>query len=111
MVSPDGKLKATIELKDKIYYSLVLEEGQIIEPSPISMELTDGTVWGKDPIVRRNKARNIDQKLVPLYGERKSIRDNFNELFITFKGDYTLTVRLYNEGFAYRFGYLKNKNF
>ena len=107
MLSPDGKLKATIELKDKIYYSLTLEDTQVVVPSPISMELSDGTIWGKDPVARRSNARNLDENLTPLYGERKIIRDNFNELTITFKGNYTVTARLYDEGFAYRFGFLK----
>lgn len=107
MVSPDGKLKATIELKDKIYYSLALEELQIIDPSPISMELAGGIVWGKDPVARKNKARNVDENLTTLYGERKVIRDHFNELTISFKGNYTLTARLYDEGFAYQFGSAK----
>lgn len=108
MVSPNGKLSAKIELKDKIYYSLALGERQIIIPSPISMELDNGTFWGKDPVARKNKARNVDEKLTPLYGERNVIRDHFNELVITFKGNYTLTARLYDEGFAYKFGYIKN---
>ncbi|MCK5103537.1 MAG: glycoside hydrolase family 97 N-terminal domain-containing protein, partial [Cyclobacteriaceae bacterium] len=107
LVSPDGKLSAKIELKDKIYYSLAIGERQIINPSPISMELSDGTVWGKDPIARKNKSRNVNENLTPLYGKRKVINDHFNELTITFKGNYTIIARLYNEGFAYRFGYPK----
>lgn len=107
MVSPNGTLSVKIELRDKIYYSLAWDKRQIIDPSPISMELVDGTVWGKDPTVRRNKSRNVNEMLTPLYGKRKTIRDHFNELTIIFKGNYTLTVRLYNEGFAYQFGCTK----
>lgn len=107
MVSPDGKLSAKIELKDKIYYSLAFGEKQIIDPSSISMELHDGTVWGKGPVARKNTSRNVNEYLTPLYGKRKSIKDHFNELTISFKGDFTITARLYNEGFAYRFGYTK----
>jgi len=107
MVSPNGKLFAKIELKDKIYYSLALGERQIMNPSPISMELDNAIIWGKDPVARKNKARNVDENLTPLYGKRQVIRDHYNELIITFKGNYTLTVRLYDEGFAYKFGYSK----
>ena len=107
MVSPDGKLSAKIELKDKIYYSLAFGERQIIDPSPISMELSDGTIWGKDPVSKKNSSRNVNENLTPLFGKRKVIKDHFNELLITFKGNYTLTVRLYDEGFAYKFGYTK----
>ena len=104
MVSPDGKLSAMIELKEKIYYSLSFDGQELIAASPISMELQDGTIWGKDPVARKNKSRNVDELLMPLYGERKQIKDHFNELTITFKGNYTLTVRMYDEAFAYRFG-------
>ena len=107
MVSSDGKLSAKIELKDKIYYSLAFGERQIIDPSSISMELYDGTIWGEEPVARKNTSRNVNEFLTPLYGKRKTIKDHFNELTISFKGDFTLTARLYNEGFAYRFGYTK----
>jgi alpha-glucosidase len=104
MVSPDGKLSANIELKDKIYYSLNFEDENLIEASSISMELLDGTVWGKDPVARRHKSKSMDEVLTPLYGKRKEIRDHFNELTITFKGRYSLSIRMYNEAFAYQFG-------
>jgi alpha-glucosidase len=71
MVSPDGKLSANIELKDKIYYSLNFEDENLIEASSISMELLDGTVWGKDPVARRHKSKSMDEVLTPLYGKEK----------------------------------------
>lgn len=107
LTSPDGKLTANIELKDKIYYSLAFEGRQFIDPSPIGMALYDGTVLGKNPVARKNKLRNVNENLLPLYGKRKVIIDHFNELTITFKGNYTVTARMYDEGFSYRFGYTK----
>lgn len=107
LASPDGKLSASIEFKDKIYYSLNFNNQPLMEASPISMTLSDDTVWGKDPIARKNKSRSVNEILTPLYGERKQIKDHFNELTVTFKGNYTLTLRLYDEAFAYQFGYTK----
>lgn len=107
VVSPDGKLSAEIELKDRLYYSLIYEDSPLLLASPISMELSDGTVWGKDPREKNNRSITVDQNITPLYGKRKMINDHYNEILITFRGNYTLTARLYNEGFAYRFGYLK----
>ncbi len=108
--SPDGQLAANIELTDKIYYSLSFAGKKFVEASPISMTLTDGTTWGENPAARNNKKRTVDETLTPLYGKRKTIRDHFNELTISFKGNYTVTFRLYDEAFAYRFGYTgKNK--
>jgi alpha-glucosidase len=107
VVSPDGKLSAKIELKDKINYSLTFDGQPLIAASPISMEMMDGTTWGKDPAARKNKSRTVDEVLTPLYGKRKAIKDHFNELIITFKGNYTVTFRLYDEAFAYQFGSTK----
>ena len=107
VTSPDGKLSATIELKDKIYYSLSYDERQVIDASPISMILEDGTVLGKNPVARKNTSKIVNETLTPLYGKRKTIKDEYRELTITFKGDFTLTARLYDEGFAYKFGYTK----
>lgn len=107
LVSPDGKLSAKIELKDKIYYTLTYEGRQLIDPSPISMELEGGIVLGKNPVVKKNKTTSVNENLVPLYGKRKVINDHFNEIAITFKENYSITARIYDEGFAYRFGYNK----
>ncbi len=107
LVSPDGKLSVKIELNDKIYYSLAYEGHQLIDPSPISMELEGGLVLGRNPIAKKNKTISVNQNLTPLYGKRKVINDHFNELTITFKENYSITTRIYNEGFAYRFGYDK----
>lgn len=103
LASPDGQLQAKIELKDKIYYSLNFNDRSFITASPISMEMIDGSVWGKNPVARRNTSRNVNKVLTPLYGKRKEIKDHFNELTITFKGNYAVTFRLYDEAFAYRF--------
>jgi alpha-glucosidase len=107
LVSPDGQLNAKIELKDKIYYSLSFNDRAFIDASPISMEMMDGSVWGKNPSARKNTTRKVNEILTPLYGKRKEIKDQFNELTITFKGNYAVTFRLYDEAFAYRFEYTK----
>ncbi len=107
VASPDGKLTAKISLKDKIYYSLSHQGELLIDESPISMQLYDGIAWGKKPVTRNNKSRTVNEVITPLYGKRKQIKDHFNELTISFKGNYTLTLRMYDEGFAYRFGNTK----
>ena len=103
LVSPDGQLAAKIELKDKIYYSLSFNERAFMEASPISMEMMDGTVWGKSPLARKKTSRSVNEVLTPLYGKRKEIKDHFNELTVTFKGNYAVIFRLYDEAFAFRF--------
>jgi len=39
--SPDENIKVTIEIKEKIYYSVIWQNIRIIEPSPISLILDE----------------------------------------------------------------------
>lgn len=107
LTSPDGKLKASIEIGENITYSLSMDGEQIITPSAISMELADGTIWGNNPKSRKSNSVTVDENLSPLYGKRSVIRDHYNQLTISFKGNYSLDFRMYDEGFAYRFAYAK----
>jgi len=102
--SPDGCLTANIHLTEKINFSIDFKGKEIISASPISIELANGKIIGKLPkiISIKTKAINAELKNV-INGRRKSIRDNYNELTINFRNDYSVIFRAYNEGIAYRF--------
>ena len=53
VVSPDGRLKADINVDKNITYSVTLGDKVILEPSAISMTMENGTVWGNDPKVTK----------------------------------------------------------
>lgn len=44
--SPDGKLKSTITVGDKLTYDISCNGQQVLAPSPISATLDNGKVWG-----------------------------------------------------------------
>ena len=46
VVSPDGRLKADINVGKELTYSVSLDGKELISPSPLSMTLANGTVWG-----------------------------------------------------------------
>ena len=61
--SPDGKLQTTITVGDKLTYEICCNGRQILAPSPISMTLDNGEVWGgESKVVRhfREKSRSDD---------------------------------------------------
>ena len=61
--SPDGKLQTTITVGDKLTYDIRCNGRQILAPSPISMTLDNGEVWGRESkVVRhfREKSRSDD---------------------------------------------------
>lgn len=101
--SPDKKIQAVISVDRGIRYSLFYKDKNYLLPSSISMTLADGKILGLTPIVKKRSARSVSNVLKPLYGITDKINENFNELKLDFKDKFSVTVRVYNEGFAYRF--------
>lgn len=107
--SPDGQIKACITVGDKIFLSAYWNDEQMISPSPLSLTF-ESFVWGVAPKVRSHKEVTVSESIVPVYGNNRIIPDHYRELTLKFRGDYSLIVRAYNQGFAYRFqGNLKEE--
>ncbi len=104
LTSPDGTNVLTISVNDKITYTLIVDGIQVMDPSWMSMTVENKSILGANPKVVRKSIRLIDQILYPqLKVKSKEIRDYFNELTLTFKGNYSLIFRAYDNGVAYRF--------
>jgi len=104
IASPDGNLKVTVSLTDKIYYTVDFKGKPIIIPSPVSMQLADGKTIGAIPVLQNQKIVTVNTIINNVInGRRKSIVDHYNEITINLKGNYSVVFRLYNEGFAYHF--------
>uniref|UniRef100_UPI003216AC7B glycoside hydrolase family 97 protein n=1 Tax=uncultured Draconibacterium sp. TaxID=1573823 RepID=UPI003216AC7B len=100
--SPGGKIEINITVNETVHYSVLLNGDEIIAPSPISMEISDGEIWGKNAKVKKAKTTSVSQELVPVVQRKYSkIQDEYNQLTLAFKG-YALQFRAYDEGAAYR---------
>ncbi len=104
VLSPDGEIVFKINIAEKITYSIENNNGKIlIAPSEISMTLENGIDFSKNAKVRKAKKRKYDKTEHPVVPRKyKDIRTNYNELKLTFKGKYMLTVRVFDDGAAYR---------
>ena len=100
---PSGKIQVHVMIGTTITYSVSHEEDVMIETSPVSMTLTDGTVFGKEPRLRKKSYQTENQTIYPPIYKKKSIKDYYNELTLDFKGGYSLVFRAYEDGVAYRF--------
>lgn len=74
----------------------------LIEPSEISMTLSDGIVFGENDKVRKEKKASADQTLPTVAYKKAEVCDNYYEGGLIFK-EFSLTFRAYEEGVAYRF--------
>ncbi len=103
LLSPDKRTRVIITLGDKVTYSIVHNEKTIITESPVSMSISKTGVLGSNPVLIRKKNRTTDREITPLYGRNAILKEVYNELSLTFKGNYSIVFRAYNEGVAYRF--------
>lgn len=99
-----GKVQVNVTVSDKDVAYSVLHEGDVmVDQSPISMTLTDGTIFGKNPKVAKVIRKSVNETIYPPIYKKKSIKDEFNEMTLDFKGGYSLVFRAYEDGAAYRF--------
>ena len=104
VTSPDRSLAVTIGTADRLTWSVSAGGQDVLRPSRISMTLEDGRVLGAAPRVLASSTRAVDAVLKPVVRiKRAEIRDRFNERRIDFVGDFSLIVRAYDDGVAYRF--------
>lgn len=99
--SPDSSLRITVTTGDSLMIAGWHNGTQILQKSPIGISILDKDFkW----IVQRSATIHKDEKIFPAVPEkRKVIRDQYNQLDLQFKSKMGLQVRVYNDGFAYRF--------
>ena len=107
VTSPDGKVHAKVKCDNGTRYSLSYAGRSLIVDSPVSMTLDDCTVWGASK-VRKVSRRSVDETINATF-YRKAVIDNvYNELNLDY-GTYNLVLRVYDDGFAFRWESDKRK--
>ena len=103
ITSPDGKLKVTVTVDNDIRWSVTSGEDVILAPSQIAMQINENETWGVAPRLRKATTGKIDEIIPsPLY-KKSEVEDKCSTLTLTFKGDYAVEFRAYNDAAAYRF--------
>ena len=102
--SPNKKLQLKVSITDVISYSILKNGSILLQPSQLSMTLYDGIVLGQNPKLKDSKTKTIDETLTPVVKQKfAAIKDNYEELTLSFVGNYSLIFRIYDDGVAYRF--------
>ncbi|MCU7494060.1 MAG: glycoside hydrolase family 97 protein [Ignavibacteria bacterium] len=102
--SPNGRLLVTVSVTDRISFSVSLSGSALVNSSPISMRLKNSIELGLNPVLTGIKNDSVDETIeavVPV--KNKTIRNNYNELLMSFQGNYSISFRAYDDGMAYRF--------
>lgn len=109
--SPNNKLALTFSLSadGEPMYRLDLENNPIILPSKLGIEIKDGVSFVKNFSVIKVDSSLVDESWNPVWGEVKTIRNNYRELKITLAQSepknrtMILVFRLFDEGLGFRY--------
>ena len=100
--SPNGEIKVTLNITDKIYYSIAYDGDVLLKDNSLQLALKD-EVLGQNPRLRRRKYESVDEQLTPVMPLKFStVTNQYNQLTLTFK-NYSVEFRAYDDGVAYRF--------
>ena len=96
--SPDGELQGSVTVGSDLRISLEADGRTVLAPSPVSMTLAGGETLGHDPRVVRIRKHSADETIESPFYTKARVSDRYNELTISFRGDYSLVLRLYDDG-------------
>ena len=103
VVSPDGSLKADVEITDgKIIYSVIKNGSVVLSPSEVAMTLADGSVYDGSVKLRKSGKTSVDSVVESPFYKKSHVKENYNQLALNFK-TFDLVFRAYDAGVAYRF--------
>lgn len=103
VVSPNKDIIVSITLTNQIAFSINYKQKSLLKKGVISLELLKETL-GDDPKLIRSRTSSIDEivrPIVPL--KNNEIRNNCNVLTLSFRKDYQLEFRVFDNGVSYRF--------
>ncbi len=117
VTSPDSTLQLTFSVDSTagepgcLFYALSHKNRTVVRKSRLGLNTVDLPQWINGFTVTGHTRRSIDETWTPVYGERSTVRNRYNECTIDLQKNndknptLQLIVRLYNEGaaFCYRF--------
>ena len=103
MTSPDGKLTAGIEIDNGIYVALLKGRITLFKLGNITLENHIVTQQDDDFKVQRISRNSVNEIIEPeIHEKATTLINSYNELEIRFRDKKSITLRLFNEGLAYR---------
>ncbi|HEY4289047.1 MAG TPA: glycoside hydrolase family 97 protein [Puia sp.] len=101
--SPDGAITVHVNATAQTQWSVDHKGQSIITPSPIALRLQDGEVLGEKVRVSSVARQSVDSTFPAINYKKATVRNQFNQLVINCRGDYSIIFRAYNDAVAYRF--------
>jgi alpha-glucosidase len=103
VTSPDGSIELIVKTSDLLQWSVRDNGQQIIDPSPISLQLSDGSSLGEGVRVRSAHMEEVESSFKAIHYKKDMVSDHCNQLILNCRGDFGVIFRVYDDAVAYRF--------
>jgi len=104
VLSPDSRLRATVDVTDQITVRVFDGSTSLFTLDSLSLSLRGKQTLGQSPRVVRTERSRQDTVIQPPVREKyATLREQYNEATVTFSGGFGLVVRVFESGVAYRF--------
>lgn len=114
--SPNNQLKLNFKLTNtgEPTYALTFKNIDVIKTSKLGFEVKNTTPLKNGFVLAESKTNTFDETWKPVWGELKTIRNNYNELTITLNQPSTertflIRFRLFNDGLGFRYEFPDQK--
>ena len=102
VTSPNGRLKAQVEVWKTLSYQLTWDDQLLVSPSTLSLK-TEAGHWGVNSRLAQAKKSSHQGSFQAFAYKKAVVTDNYNQLLLRFKDGFSVVFRMYDEGMAYRF--------
>ena len=114
--SPNGAMVLNVELKNGVpVYRLDYKNQAVVKESKLGLELKDGKNLTDGFELTKTETASFDESWNPVWGEVKTIRNNYNELAVTLTQPSTsrhilIRFRVFNDGVGFRYEFPQQEN-
>ena len=103
VTSPDGKIAVSVDVAKQVRYSVDYCGSQLFSDGTVALAVGD-RILGEKPSVASVTRKSVSEKIKPVVAYKFSeIVNDYNQLLIKFRGNYSIEWRVFDDGFAYRF--------
>lgn len=116
LTSPDANYAFKLDVEEGLSYSVSWKNEILIDKSSLGFELVDGSSLPGEVKIEEITRSSTNEKWHPVYGEKNTYTDNYNEVRIHMKSSAThaenfgIRIRAYNQGVAFCYEFNQDKN-
>ncbi len=103
LTSPDGSIEMTVNTDGQMTIRIEHDGVEVLSPSPISIERMDGVTWGVNPRVQKAVKASADGIVKAQFYRASKVKEKYNSLILKMRGGWSLELRAFDDGVAYRF--------